>query len=378
MSLHKLLYWPHLICGVLAAILILIMSVTGVLLTYERQIIAWAENDYERPVADQASPLTVDELIIMNRSAMGASDLRSVKVLNNLEAPIVVRGADYYYINRYTGEILGNGPKGVKEFFSDMRNLHRWLSMTGENRNTARIFTGAANLMFLFIVISGMYLWFPKVMNWNNVKRILFFRKTKSSRARDFNWHNVMGIWSSVPLIVIIATATVFYYTWANNLVYTLVGEEPPVRGGSATNEQPLPTFNQNVPFEAMFSSASLRRENWTSITMTYPKATDEDVRFSVDAGTGGEPQKKADLYLSRTDGSTAKWEPFTDYSAGRQLRNYVRFLHTGEALGILGQTIAGLVSLFATIMVWTGLAMAYRKYIKPLRKNKLHNATER
>ena len=260
MSLHKLLYWPHLISGVLAAILILIMSVTGVLLTYERQIIAWAESDYDRPVAAQTSPLTMDALITMNRDAMGGKELRSVKIENDPEAPVIVRGADYYYINRYTGEILGNGPVGVKEFFSDMRSLHRWLSMTGENRNTARMFTGAANLMFLFIVISGMYLWFPKIINWNNIKKILFFRKTKSSRARDFNWHNVMGIWSSVPLIVIIATATVFYYTWANNLVYTLVGEEPPVRGANATNDPPLPTFDQNVPFETMFAAAALRQ----------------------------------------------------------------------------------------------------------------------
>ena len=110
---------------------------------------------------------------------------------------------------------------------------------------------------------------------------------------------------------------------------------------------------------------------------MTYPKATDENIRFSVDTGNGGEPQKKADLYVSRADGRTVKWEPFSDYSTGKQLRFYIRFLHTGEALGILGQTVAGLVSLFATIMVWTGLALAYRKYIKPLRKKELRTASE-
>ena len=86
---------------------------------------------------------------------------------------------DYYYINRYTGEILGNGPKGVKGFFSDMRSLHRWLLMEGESRGTARMFTGAANLMFLFIVLSGMYLWIPKVINKENIKKVIFFRKTK-------------------------------------------------------------------------------------------------------------------------------------------------------------------------------------------------------
>ncbi|MDG1997036.1 MAG: PepSY-associated TM helix domain-containing protein [Emcibacteraceae bacterium] len=366
MTIRKFLYWPHLISGVLAGILILIMSVTGVILTYERQIIAWAETEYERPVVENAIPLSTDEILLKNQTVFGETPIRSVKIQNNIEAPIVIRAGDYFYVNRYSGEILGNGPKGVKEFFSDTRSLHRWLLMKGENRNTARIFTGAANLMFLFIVISGMYLWLPKIMKWENIKKILFFRKTNSSRSRDFNWHNVLGIWSALPLIVVIATATVFYYTWANNLVYQLAGEEPPVRSRQAANAD-APTFNQIAPINSMFEQATLQSDRWTSITMTYPKPIDENIRFSVDTGNGGEPQKKGDLTFNRVNGNVVNWVPYSDYSAGKQARFFIRFLHTGEALGIIGQTIAGLVSLFSTVMVWTGLALAYRKYLKPL-----------
>ena len=352
--------------------MILIMSVTGVLLTYERQIIAWAETDYERPAPIGEAVLPIDEIVLKNSDAFGEIPLRSIKVYNNAEAPVVVRGGDYFYINRYTGEIIGNGPKRVKSFFSEMRSLHRWLSMEGENRKFARMITGGANLMFLFIVFSGIYLWLPKVLNWANIKKVLFFRKTNSGRSRDFNWHNVLGIWSALPLIIIISTATVFYYSWANNLVYSLAGEEPPVRGQRNANPTAQPAFNQSVPFETMFQTAIARRENWTTITMNYPKPTDDNIRFSVDTGNGGEPQKKGDLFLSRENGSLVKWEPFQEYSTGRQARNYIRFLHTGEALGIIGQTIAGLVSLFSAVMVWTGLALAYRKYIRPLTKR--HN----
>lgn len=370
MTFRTLLYWPHLICGVTAGILIFIMSVTGVLLTYERQIISWAEGEYDQNVPANENPLSVDQILTHNQAAFGDKPLRSVKIENNPEAPIVVRGGDYFYINRYTGAIIGNGPKGVKGFFSNVRSLHRWLLMEGESRSTARMFTGAANLMFLFIVLSGMYLWIPKVINKENIKKGLFFRKTKSSRARDFNWHNVMGIWSAVPLAVIIATATVFYYSWANNLIYTMAGEEPPVRNRGASNAD-APTFNQNVPFASMFEKAVTMRDNWATITMTYPRATDETVRFSVDTGNGGEPHKKADLYLNHVDGKTSKWEPYQDYSAGKQARYYIRFLHTGEAMGIIGQTIAGIVSLFAAFLVWTGLALACRKYLKPVFKKK-------
>jgi uncharacterized iron-regulated membrane protein len=60
---------------------------------------------------------------------------------------------------------------------------------------------------------------------------------------------------------------------------------------------------------------------------------------------------------------------PFQSQSPGRQARSWLRFLHTAEALGPLGQTIAGLASLTSVIMVYTGLALAYRRQIVPLFK---------
>ncbi len=37
------IFWIHLVCGVAAGLVVLMMSVTGVILTYERQVGAWAD-----------------------------------------------------------------------------------------------------------------------------------------------------------------------------------------------------------------------------------------------------------------------------------------------------------------------------------------------
>lgn len=55
-------------------------------------------------------------------------------------------------------------------------------------------------------------------------------------------------------------------------------------------------------------------------------------------------------------------WEPFSSYTRGRQLRSIMRFAHTGEVIGIAGQTIAGLVSTGGAVLVLTGLALAIRR----------------
>ncbi|HZF27790.1 MAG TPA: PepSY-associated TM helix domain-containing protein [Gammaproteobacteria bacterium] len=159
-----------------------------------------------------------------------------------------------------------------------------------------RAITGASNFAFLFLVLSGIYLWLPRAFKWAAFKtRLKLNPRAESGKARDFNWHHVFGIWSALPLAVIVASAVVFSYPWANDLVYRSVGEAPPQRGArggaSATGSQ----------------------------------------------------------------------------STGQQARSWIRFLHTGEALGIVGQTVAGVVSLASTVMVWTGLALAYRRLIAPL-----------
>jgi uncharacterized iron-regulated membrane protein len=55
--------------------------------------------------------------------------------------------------------------------------------------------------------------------------------------------------------------------------------------------------------------------------------------------------------------------EQFSDLSAGRRLRSWTRFLHTGEALGLTGQALAGIACLGGCFLVYTGFALAWRRF---------------
>ena len=45
-----------------------------------------------------------------------------------------------------------------------------------------------------------------------------------------------------------------------------------------------------------------------------------------------------------------------------RRAQQFVRYAHTGEYWGLGGQLVAGLFSLAAALMVWTGLSLAVRR----------------
>ena len=72
MTLRKAFFWLHLIAGCVAGAIILLMSVTGVLLMYERQIVAWADRG---PLLAEPAPgaqrLGPEELLAAVRQQRG-------------------------------------------------------------------------------------------------------------------------------------------------------------------------------------------------------------------------------------------------------------------------------------------------------------------
>jgi uncharacterized iron-regulated membrane protein len=92
---------------------------------------------------------------------------------------------------------------------------------------------------------------------------------------------------------------------------------------------------------------------------------------LTIDEGYGGQPQMRGTLTVDRATGVAAKWETFDSLSAGRRARSWLRFAHTGEFYGLTGQTIAGIVSAGGAVLVYTGLALALRRFTSWLKRRK-------
>ncbi len=102
---------------------------------------------------------------------------------------------------------------------------------------------------------------------------------------------------------------------------------------------------------------------------MRLPDEADAPVAFTILRGHRGRPDLRAQLSLERGSGAVMSWEPYSGQGLGRRLRSWSRWVHTGEAGGFIGQTIAGLAAAGATVLVWTGWAMAWRRFFPGKRK---------
>lgn len=433
MLLRKIIFWVHLVCGLVAGSVIAIMSFTGAVLAFESEIVAWAERDVRRvevPSTD-VPRLSLTELQARVREKNSEARPASISLKNDPGAAVVFSvGRDgAFYVNPYTGEVRSPATTRTHDFMHVMEDWHRVLAMKGENRALGKAITGACNAAFLGLAMTGLYIWWPRKWGWRLVKPSLWFVKAKG-KYRDWNWHNVIGFWSLPVLIILTASGMVISYRWASNLVYTAVGEAPPAQGRqgaapAAPIAKPSPEARP-LAFDELIAAAQKQVPNWDSISLRTGSAAPRGPGAGAPPGgapgpntgvaptgaavtaptaraerpltapvTGEAPARRqgagnegrggaagaqpvtvsikatdqwpifssTTLSLNPYTGEVLKTETYADGTSGRKARSWLRFLHTGQALGTIGQLVAGLACFGGCVLVYTGFALSYRRF---------------
>ncbi len=398
MTFRKVLFWSHLVAGLVAGLAIGIMCFTGVVLAFEKQLVNWSERDARRvhaPATGQPR-LSLDDLAGRVREAHPDARLASIVVsADPRDAVAFSLGRDNtVFANPYTGEIRRPASTAVHDFMHVMEDWHRVLALSGDNRPIGKAINGACNLAFFALAVTGLYLWMPRTWSWRGVRAIALFNWRLTGKVRDFNWHNAIGLWSAPILIVLTLTAVPISYRWGGNLIYTLVGETPPAPGPAGNTSPPI-----ELPQPAPGTHPLAREAQFAAVQNAFPHWQQITLRLST-PGRGGPPSAAASATPAaapaprterpagpqplnfiiklpdtwpRTATTTAVMNPFTgdllrregfaDLSTGRQIRSWTRFLHTGEALGWVGQLIAGLACLGGCFLVYTGFALSWRRF---------------
>jgi len=368
---RKVLFWTHLAAGATGAIVIFIMCVTGAILSFEKNIVEFAERGEQRVASAAGERLPISRLVASATAAKPDAKPASITILADptSSATVSLGREGRLFIDPYTGEVLGEGNASLRGFFSTTTSLHRWLAMEGDGRAWGKAITGFFNAMFLVLAITGLYIWMPRKLSFRNIKPVLWFRKTHTGKARDFNWHNVTGFWCSLVLIVLTATGMVISYRWASDLIYTLTGNEPPTQ--QARSEPAKPAAEPKIPenLDALWTAANARNDGWKSVSLRLPMT--EDAVFTVDEGKYWNIFGRSTLTLNAATAEVTRWESYSSRNSGQQLRSWMRFTHTGESFGFIGQFVGFIACLGGALLVYTGVALSVRRFARWLKRSR-------
>ncbi len=120
------------------------------------------------------------------------------------------------YVNPFTGEVLAVYDE-LRDFFSIIKSLHFSFML---NTEWGTYLTGIPTLIFVFMLISGIILWWPRnkaarkqrfKFNWNE--------KTRWKR-KNYDLHNILGFYVSSLALVIAVTGLFYAFFAVKALIY--------------------------------------------------------------------------------------------------------------------------------------------------------------
>lgn len=389
---RRAIFWLHLIAGVCVGFVVLIMSITGTVLTYERQLIAWTTSHLRSAVpATGVAPMTLELLLEHASAARPGLVPAGITVNSEVDAPVTILAEPSpVFVDAYSGQELGERRgAALRTFLATMRSWHRWLGAEGENRAAARSITGWSNLLFLFIIVTGLYLWVPRTFRWLQVRQVVWFKRAYgTSKARDFNWHHVAGLWSLPMIVVMTLTGVLMSYPSLNARLQQAAGGaaqgggperggpgggerrpggrgpgRPDMRGGSAES---APVAIDASLIDKAVAEAQSRDAEWNTISVELPRSAGGAVTASI-ADSRATLASRSQLSLDGKSGEVTRWQPASAPALAQRVRMWVRFGHTGEQWGIAGQTVAAVSCLGGVLLVWTGFALAIRRALSAM-----------
>lgn len=376
MKLRTCLFWLHLAAGITAGVVIMSMSVSGILIAYERQILDWVEHDSRIvEIPDAPARLGIGKLLEKLQQSNPGVDPATVVLYSDPGLAVrVAAGRDgLFFLDPYTRGVTVERDRFVRDFFQFMTEWHRWLGQEGKGKEVGKAITGAAGLCFLFLLVSGIILWIPRIWSLRSLKAAGLLDRNLRGKARDWNWHNVWGIWAAPVLLVLTVTGIIISYAWAGDLLYRLTGNMPPPRSRS----EPAGAAKKSTPpintegLDGLVQIAQNQWPEWKSIQFRIPRSAKESITFNLDKGDGTRPDRRAQLVISRPEGKITVWEPYATWNSGRKLRSWVKTVHTGQAGGLLGQSLAVFGAFSSAVLVWTGFSLGFRRFASFLRCQK-------
>lgn len=368
----------HLYMGLATGLVIMIVCFTGAVLVFEEELQhLFNKERYYVQRSGQRQPL--DELVKAVQGKVPGAQISGVKVYTDdarsaeLNYTIKKKDADNKkaaagenrrqenarltaFVNPYNAEVI-ELYNYRDTFFYSMMSLHRWL-LAGA---TGKLITGISTLIFLFIIITGIVLWWPKT------KSILVQRlkvKWRGGWKRlNHDLHIVLGFYSCIILFVFAFTALAWSFDWFNKGIYSVTKSSMQVYKPPVVASQSLPV----ISFEEVLQLARNNIFNARYYNISAPKDSLAPYTIGVLSTKAAHETAVDNYYADRYDAIIIGAQKFSERSLGQRVRSAFKPVHTSAIFGLPSKITGFIACLLGVSFPVTGTIM----WLNRIRKKK-------
>lgn len=252
------------------------------------------------------------------------------------------------FMNPYTGDLIALY-NYRESFYYTMFSLHRWL-LSGD---TGKMIVGVSTLIFLFILITGIILWWPK--NRRMLAQRLSIKRNSGWKRLNHDFHIVLGFYSAIFLFIFAFTGLAWSFEWFNKGIYTVTNssmQRPEAPRSALITTVNKPTIDQIVS-EAMTISNDALYYN-----IGLPK--DSAASFTVSLLSSAAPHESAtdQLFFDQYTGKLNGTNLYKNRNLGSRVRATFKPVHTGSIFGWPSKVIAFITCLLGVSFPATGIIM--------------------
>ncbi|GAB2665669.1 PepSY-associated TM helix domain-containing protein [Arenimonas aestuarii] len=360
--MRNVLFQVHWFLGITAGLVLVLVGVTGAMLSYEDAVLRAINPGVLVVPANGRPRLAPGDLLERVQQAMPGRTLQAVSLSTEADVPARVTFApsaeavpgpggrmrgESRGVDPYTGALLPQ-PRG-EGFFRTTMQLHRWLA-TGA---VGKQIVGASTVALVFFCLSGLYLRWPR--RWKSPRAWLLFDPALTGRRFLWHLHSVVATWLLVPYLVMALTGLYWSYGWYRDGLYALSGAEAPQRGGDVADPGDAST---PLDVQAAFAVFQAQVGDWTTVSLRLPDRPGASFEFSYRSGDAAHERANNRLVLDAATATVQAHERFADKPAAQRFMAGIFPLHSGAWFGPVGLAVFCLASLAMPLFAVTGLQL--------------------
>lgn len=356
-KLHKWLSIP-------VGIILTIVCLTGAILVFQDEILELANPSHYFVEEIKTTPIALDELVPMVNAQLDTNSVADVKIFSDPKRTYTMSLTKGFrtsvFVDQYTGEITGKYAFRESPFFTIM-SLHRWL-MDG-SRTWGKYTVGISTLIFVFILISGFIIWFPRKAKKKHFK----INFTKGRKRLFYDLHSVLGAYACLLLLVCALTGLMWSFEWYRNSAFRIFGAEVPKeqeRGKQKGDKEKGKKEDLNLAhWQTVFNNLKASNSNYEYIRM-QDGAADVHLQSAM-------VSRATDKYkFDKNTGEIVSTTLYKDQDKATRVWGWAYSLHVGNYWGIWSKILTCLASLIAASLPLTGY---YLFFVKKKNKKRKH-----
>lgn len=379
----------HLWLSVPFGLIITVICLSGAALVFEDEVTELCRRDLYYVEKVSGAPLPVEYLIEKVAGTLPDSvAVTGVSISSDAERAYQVnlskpRRASVY-VDQYTGEVKGRHERAP--FFLTMFKLHRWL-LDGMKPDGGifwgKMIVGVSTLMFVFVLISGIVIWWPRTKK--ALKNSLKIAVGKGRRRFWYDLHVAGGMYALVLLLAMALTGLTWSFSWYRTGFYKVFGVEMKQRAGHGalqtahgtlqtvhgtlqtahggksgrnSSEEGRGNREHTSPYacwQQVYEELKAHNAGYKQITVSNGSASVSFERFGN--------QRAADRYaFNPQDGEITEVTLYKDTDASGKMRGWIYSVHVGSWGGIFTRILTFIAALLGGTLPLTGYYLWLRR----------------